>query len=275
MKKVLFWLVFSLFFFTSVFAYELNDEEKQEVWLLKQQITALSENDNQALWSFYEQARDLIWYFSDEKTSYYLTQLRDYALNKFTTKKEAAKQEAEELKQSMLSEYVSSLANAEELTENCYWWYNTLDNLSYAYDFPTALTIAVWYRESSCWYYLPKNWDWPFQIVNKDYWNWEITKEIFEQTIRDFLEFSWNKINWYNSKNPDTPIVLWYRSFNYADLYKFAGLYNGLSGSTVYWDIAPANEKYFLEKMSWEYENWKKNWLFLQFLKVLEWELKQ
>jgi hypothetical protein len=175
----------------------------------------------------------------------------------------------------LLSEYVSSLANAEELTENCYWWYNTLDNLSYAYDFPTALTIAVWYRESSCWYYLPKNWDWPFQIVNKDYWNWEITKEIFEQTIRDFLEFSWNKINWYNSKNPDTPIVLWYRSFNYADLYKFAGLYNGLSGSTVYWDIAPANEKYFLEKMSWEYENWKKNWLFLQFLKVLEWELKQ
>ena len=275
MKKVLFWLVFSLFFFTAVFAYELNDEEKQEVWLLKQQITVLSENDNQALWSFYEQARDLIWYFSDEKTSYYLTQLRDYALNKFTTKKEAAKQETEELKQSLLSEYVSSLANAEELTENCYWWYNTLDNLSYAYDFPTALTIAVWYRESSCWYYLPKNWDWPFQIVNKDYWNWEITKEIFEQTIRDFLEFSWNKINWYNSKNPDTPIVLWYRSFNYADLYKFAGLYNGLSGSTVYWDIAPANEKYFLEKMSWEYENWKKNWLFLQFLKVLEWELKQ
>ena len=49
MKKVLFWLVFSLFFFTAVFAYELNDEEKQEVWLLKQQITALSESDNQAL----------------------------------------------------------------------------------------------------------------------------------------------------------------------------------------------------------------------------------
>ena len=205
-----------------------------------------------------------------------LTQIRDYALNKFTTRKDAAKNESLTLKQGLLNAYQNSwLQNAEELSENCYWRYNTLDNLSYAYDFPTALTIAVWYRETSCGYYLPKNGDGPFQIVSKDYGNWEITKEIFEQTIKDFLEFSWNKINRYNGKNPDTPIRLGYRYFTYEDLNKFAGLYNGLSGWTVYWDIWPANPKYFLEKMPWEYEKWKKNGLFLQFLKTIEREIKQ
>ena len=41
--------------------------------------------------------------------------------------------------------------------------------MSFANDFPTALTIAVWFRESTCGYYLPKNGDGPFQIVSKDY----------------------------------------------------------------------------------------------------------
>jgi hypothetical protein len=68
---------------------------------------------------------------------------------------------------------------------------------------------------------------------------------------------------------------LGYKYFTYEDLNKFAGLYNGLSGATVYWDIWPANPKYFLEKMPWEYENWKKNGLFLEFLKAIERELKQ
>jgi len=264
-----------LFFWVWVSAYQPSSGDVQEIWELKQTLSSLTEGDNAVLWSFYQQARDIYWYLKDERTSYILQQIRDYLLSKFNTRKESAKQESESLKKELLLEYGTALTLGEELSESCYWWYNTLDNLSYAYDFPTALTIAVRYRESSCWYYLPKNWDGPFQIVSKDYWNWEITKEIFETAIKDFLEFSWNKINWYNGKNPDTPIVLWYRSFSYKDLYKFAGLYNGLSWWTVYGDIAPANEKYFLEKMPWEYENGKKNGLFLQFLKVLEWELNQ
>jgi hypothetical protein len=37
------------------------------------------------------------------------------------------------------------------VSDYCLWRYNTLDNMSFANNFPTALTIAVWYRESSCW----------------------------------------------------------------------------------------------------------------------------
>ena len=276
MKKTVFSLVAILSLVWICFAYTPDTETKEEISNLKVQVTALSEDDNKTLFDLYEQARDILQYIKEEKTSYIVTQVRDYALSKFTTRKDAAKAEALQLKQELLDAYQNSwLQLAEELSENCYWRYNTLDNLSYAYDFPTALTSAVWYRETSCGYYLPKNGDGPFQIVSKDYGNWEITKEIFEQAIKDFLEFSWNKINRYNGKNPDTPIVLWYKSFSYKDLYKFAWLYNGLSWSTVYWDIGPANPKYFLEKMPGEYENWKKNGLFLQFLKVIEREIKQ
>lgn len=159
--------------------------------------------------------------------------------------------------------------------ENCYGWYQTLDTLSFAYDFPTALTIAVWWRESNCGYYLPKNGDGPFQIVSKDYGTGTITKELFEQTIKDFLEFSQRKIARYNSRNPETPMILSYQNFNYGDLLKFAGLYNGLSGATVYGDIAPAAPRYFFEKMPGEYENGKRNGLFLHFLRALEREIAQ
>lgn len=145
--------------------------------------------------------------------------------------------------------------------------------MSFAYDFPTPLTLAIRYRESSCGFYLPKNGDGPFQIVSKDYGSGPINRPLFEQTVRDFLEFSKKKIERYNSKNPDTPILLSYKDYTYQDLYKFAGLYNGLSGGMVYGDIAPAVPKYFFERMPGVFEKGKKNGLFPQFLRVLEWEL--
>lgn len=128
------------------------------------------EKDNIALRNLYQQARDLHPYFSDEKTAYYLEHLRDFLLTKIQTRKATAKFESQDLKKSFLADYQGSgLSNAEVLSENCYGRYQTLDNLSFSYDFPTALTIAVWYRETTCGYYLPKNGDGPFQIVSKDY----------------------------------------------------------------------------------------------------------
>lgn len=263
-------------FWVSAFAFEPNQQQQEELISLKSQIAPLVEKDNYALWSFYEQARDLHPYFKEEKTAYYLEHLRDSFLTKFLTRKDLAKSESSSLKLDFLAQYQGSgLETAEVLSQNCIGWYQTLDNLSFAYDFPTALTIAVRYRESGCGYYLPKNGDGPFQIVSKDYGNWTISKELFEKTIKDFLEFSKKKIDWYNGKNPSTPIALSYKSINYGDLLKFAGLYNGLSWWTVYGNILPAAPKYFFEKMPWEFEKGKRNGLFLQVLRILEWELKQ
>ena len=73
------------------------------------------------------------------------------------------------------------------------------------------------------------------------------------QTVQDFFDFSKGKIDWYNERNANDglSINLSYDNASQRDLLRFAALYNGLSGSTVYGEIAPAAPKYF-----WEgYEN--------------------
>lgn len=275
-KSLIFLLSMILGFWSMVSAYDPSSQEQDELAQLKWELSKLIENDNITLRNLYQQARDLHPHFSEEKTAYYLEHLRDFLLTKIQSRKATAKSESQDIKKKFLADYQDSwLTNAETFSENCYGWYQTLDNLSFSYNFPTALTIAVWYRESNCGYYLPKNGDGPFQIVSKDYGNWPISKVIFETTIKDFLEFSKNKIERYNGKNPATPINLSYQNINYQDLYKFAGLYNGLSGGTVYGAIWPSAPKYFFEKMPWEFENGKRNGLFLQTLRALEWELMQ
>jgi hypothetical protein len=50
----------------------------------------------------------MLQYIKEEKTTYIITQLRDYALSKFTTRKDAAKNESLPLKQELLSAYQNS-----------------------------------------------------------------------------------------------------------------------------------------------------------------------
>ena len=75
--------------------------------------------------------------------------------------------------------------------------------------------------------------------------------------------------------NPKTPIKLRYDQVNYPDLLKFAALYNGLSWATVYGEILPAAPRYFWEKMPWDFVLAKRNGLFAQVLRVLEWETQK
>jgi hypothetical protein len=56
----------------------------------------------------YEQARDMLQYIKTEKTTYVMTQLRDYSLNKFTTRKDTAKAESQTLKLELLDAYQNS-----------------------------------------------------------------------------------------------------------------------------------------------------------------------
>ena len=91
------------------------------------------------------------------------------------------------LKSDFLSQYQGSgLEASEVLSQNCIGWYQTLDNLSFAYDFPTALTIAVDIEKADVVFICQKNGDGPFQIVSKDYGNWTISKELFEKRLRIF-----------------------------------------------------------------------------------------
>ena len=157
--------------------------------------------------------------------------------------------------------------------DNCVWWYNTIDNISFANDFPTAITIAVWYKESNCGYYLPANGDGPFQIVSKDYWNGEITEDLFKQTVQDFIDFSKDKIDNYNKKaNDEFPgIHISYTWLDYTGVVSFAALYNGWTRTG--WMVQPNAPKYVFDGYWEKYSSAKKYGLFPALLKILSWEL--
>jgi hypothetical protein len=90
-----------------------------------------------------------------------------------------------------LDQYITGISvEISGTLDNCIGWYNTLDDISFAHNFPTALTMAVWYRETTCAYFLPSNGDGPFQILDKDYGTGEITSKIFVDTVVDFMEFT-------------------------------------------------------------------------------------
>jgi len=141
------------------FSYQPTEEEQQELTTLKSQLREAISWDNIALWNLYAQARDLeIWIQAPEKLNYKLQHLRDYLLTILDDKKELLKRDAKDKKSEFLTLYQwSGVASAEPLSENCIGRYPTLDAMSFAYDFPTSLSIAIWYRETSCGFYLPKN----------------------------------------------------------------------------------------------------------------------
>lgn len=201
MKKFLlsvFVLGFGLFAYTQ--AYTLTDTDTKQLSSLQ---TALSSANNADLWNYYQQFAKLQKAVEgrDTRLSYLLTSLRDWSFTQITNRKNLLIQQAKTAKAEFLETYEGKLLLEDEVASNCIGRYNTLDNLSFVNNFPTPLTIAVRYRESTCSYALPKNGDGPFQIVSKDYGTGEITEELFLQTVQDFLDFSNTKINRYNEKN--------------------------------------------------------------------------
>lgn len=268
MKKVsVFCLLFCFFVIGKTFAADSGGSVLDQIG---------SGQDRLVNWRLYQQARGWLstpvakW---DIKMQ--LEQIRDFSHNQLKSGLEHSKTLGYEKKKNLISDWGSWFLTISPLDPSCLGWYYTMDMLSYAYDFPTALTIAVWWKESSCGYYLPKNGNGPFQIVSKDYSKVTLNQDTFEEMIEDFLVFSKHKINRYNTKNPKTPITLAYDDVNYSDLLKFAALYNGLSWGTVYGEVLPAAPRYFWEKMPWDFVLARRNGLFAQVLRVLEWETQK
>jgi len=253
-------------------SYTLSGDELKQ---FNSQKATISKASNYGLWSYYTQLWK--WYDllkNDERLATISSGLRDYTYSLFDSKKKLAKQQYVWEKSKFLDEYEWDISiNSEFPMDNCVWRYNTLDNISFANDFPTALTIAVWYKESNCGYYLPANGDGPFQIVSKNYGNGEITEEIFKQTVQDFIDFSKSKIDSYNKKaDEDFPeIKISYTWFDYTGVVSFAALYNWWTRTG--WMVQPNAPKYVFDGYGEDYSNAKKYGLFPALLKVLDWEV--
>jgi len=260
------------FFWISEAKYTLTwDELKQ----FNSQKVTISQASDSGLWKYYTQLAkryNILEY--DERLATISSGLRDYAYAQFDSRKKIANQKSVTEKTNFLDEYRWDIMMEEEFPiDKCIWWYNTIDNISFSNDFPTALTLAVWYRETGCRYYLPANGDGPFQIVSKDYGNGEITEEIFKQTIQDFIDFAKWKIESYNNRADEEfpEIDISYTSFDYTGVVSFAALYNG--GTRTWWMVQPNAPKYVFDGYGEKYANAKKYWLFPAFLKLISWEL--
>ena len=168
--RFFFLLSFSLLAFggASLAAYTPDTATTEQLTSLKTTLANVSAED---LWKYYKQLSQLKTAVRghDDRLDYLLSNLSDFSYSQFSSQKSLSKQLAKPYKQEFITDYQDKLLLDSEIPTNCLGWYNLLDNLSYANNFPTALTIAVWHRETTCGYILPKNGDGPFQIVSKDY----------------------------------------------------------------------------------------------------------
>lgn len=277
MKNKIQILIFSLvaiFGFVGVTnaSYTLTGDDLKQFNSLK---ATISQSSDYGLWSYYLQLSEWSNILKDDERLYEMSnKLRAYSFGLFDSRKKLTKQQSLWGESEFLDEYRWDIMIETEFPiDNCVWWYNTIDNISFANDFPTALTIAIWYRESGCGYYLPANGDGPFQIVSKDYGTWEITEKIFKQSIQDFIDFSKWKIDNYNKKADEEfpAIQISYTGFDYTGVVSFMALYNGWTRT---WGmVQPNSPKYVFDGYGEKYANSKKYWVFPALLKVLEWEI--
>lgn len=249
-------------------AYVPTAKDTSNIKSLKNQLDTLIQNNNINLRDFYNQTTQLQSQYSwDGRLNYMLWELNTYLYTNLSAQKTAAKATTKVAKKEFLDEYNTWYDTGITLTvDQCSLQYNTIDNISFAYDMPTAVTMAIWYRESNCGFYLPKNWNWPFQITTKDYGTWEMNQQLFIQTVTDFLEFSKNKLSKYNlSWN------LTYNNFDYTGIVNFAALYNG--GTRSGWVVTPNNPNYVFDGYGEAYSWAKRFGVLPQALKMLEREL--
>ena len=276
MKNFIISLLLGGLLFGSVFAvYQPTSQDIAHMKLLKTQLDIISTGDMKSKWNFYAQLKTIQEQVPNhEQIAYYLNELELYLITQINTEKTKAKVISKTAKQDFVNQWSSWFSQDITTPDSCTGRYNTMDTISFANNFPTALTIATRYREVNCGYYMPANGDWPFQIISKDYGTWQITEATFLKTIQDFIDFSKAKHLQYKTK---LWISLTYTWVNFTGLVYHAALYNGwtITGSDSSWYIIiPNNPHYVYDGYGQDYSWALRYWLVPKFLKVLDWELK-
>lgn len=274
MKKLASLLLIGLFF-GSVFAYQPTSQDLAQVRSLKTQFDSITTGNMKDKANLYIQLKSLGEQFANhEQLQYYFDELGLYLITQINTEKTKAKIISKTNKQDFVNQYSWWFSQEITTADACTGRYNTMDTLSYANNFPTALTIATRYRETNCGYYMPSNGDGPFQILSKDYGTGQITEAKFLTTIQDFIDFSQAKHLQYKTK---LWISLTYTWTNRTWLINHAGLYNGglITWGMATWNtVVPNNPHYLYDGYGEEYSGATRYGLIPKFLKVLNRELQ-
>jgi len=275
MKKLFILLASILCFigFSATYAYTPTSQDMLTLVQLKDTLDQINSWNVKDMRSFMTQIKKIQPMVAHEpRVSYLLQELHTHLYWQFSTEKIKTKIWSKSGWNEFLDLYNTGIIEI-DMEDKCFWRYNTLDNISFANNFPTALTIAIRYRESHCGYYLPKNGDGPFQILTKDYWTWEITEEIFVQSVQDFIDFSRSKFARYKSRVHQNITYTW---IDIKSIISHSALYNGWYLS---WDeVLPNAPKYLYEWYipynSGEFASWAiRHWVLPKFIKTLEYEI--
>jgi hypothetical protein len=275
MKKLFILLASILCFigFSATYAYTPTSQDMLTLVQLKDTLDQINSWNVKDMRSFMTQIKKIQPMVAHEpRVSYLLQELHTHLYWQFSTEKIKTKIWSKSGWNEFLDLYNTGIIEI-DMEDKCFWRYNTLDNISFANNFPTALTIAIRYRESHCGYYLPKNGDGPFQILTKDYWTWEITEEIFVQSVQDFIDFSRSKFARYQSRVHQNITYTW---IDIKSIISHSALYNGWYLS---WDeVLPNAPKYLYEWYipynSGEFASWAiRHWVLPKFIKTLEYEI--
>ncbi|MDD5213126.1 MAG: hypothetical protein PHG82_01765 [Candidatus Gracilibacteria bacterium] len=176
-------------------------------------------------------------------------------------------------KQNLIDTYGKEISG--EITNACIKNYDFIDAIAKEQDFPTELIIAMWKKEHNCNLDNPPNGWGAFQITSRYYNPGKISLEEFKSEIIDFINFSKNKINYYNKDSGkfkkyfgDENIKISHDNFSIRDLRLYGLLYNGIrkSADLETFTFANANLNSDLKSNS--------DGIVTSVLKVIKWKLK-
>lgn len=243
MKKYIITLIATIIGFLGFsFAYSPTTGDQATLSALKTQINKITQDNPKTMRKLADQLQNLqVRFPTYEKLLYLLKELEIDLTNQITTQKIQVKQANKEQIKAFVANNMTGIAALPE-TDTCKQQYDLIDTISFANNFPTALTLATRYREASCRMYLPGNGDGPFQIVSKEYGAGDLTLTTFKQSVQDFIDFSKAKYGNYYSKI--WPIFT-YTGFDMTGIVNHAALYNG--GKIMSGVVVPLMPKYVYE----------------------------
>lgn len=283
MKKI-FLIVLILFLITNQsFAFELSQEKntalinaKSKIWLLKPEKninwyyklkSKLEENinntQNEEKIFILTELKNEVWYIIDSYKPVNFDKINHNIINTNSN-----------FKTDFYNNYWKNILNTIKLRTSCTKHYDFVDKIAKKNNFPTALLIATWSKESNCWLFNPYNTWGPFQITSQYHKPWEISLEEFEIIAQKYIDFSKWKIKYFNSNSSyqkrfwNEKIDFSYDNYTLKDLQLYAVLYNGIWKTTDYKTNKFAN---------WNLNSSLKSdtdWIVTLFLKIMNWQIK-
>ncbi len=282
MKKIIA-LLCTLYFvlFAPAFAYTPNQADTDRLNNLIDVLDDFIDGDKEVLRRFYSQMLDIYDQFSwDARMEHKISTIRDHLHEELQVMKMPHFLNGRLIKEEFVRVYEPNIIQEHTIPQRCRDRWQYLDDISFVHNLPTAITMATWYAESTCGFYLPIHpvygSNGPFQIITKDYGTGEMTEPLFRQTVQDFIDFTWAKINSYEraNRNEWLTVNLSYSSFDFTGVVRHGALYNGLANRTIMGDIQPMKRWYVFNNYEPEYANAVRHGLMPMFIKTLERELQ-